>query len=777
MPNKYFKLLIFNDKEEVMAILQYGLVLLIAGAIILTYFLMKNKGKDTGLLSRILAIVVASVFFIRYMSGDDAISISYALKSLVFKTPFENLVALILNWFLNANILLIALGTFIKNDTVKNIIKFFTLPITILTVVGMTIVSKGIVGVQAYNEFHFRAIMMAIEIGIVLGYSIKLWLENPSFKLSKSEALKLLFIIPMLLAIMPSYMIQGLFGYAGTLIEVKSFTILHRIVLYVSLILPVVIFFTLYKKSYESKRLCLLYIAFGTLISFSLGHKFESFLDVTNWPFHLCNTAMYIVPICLLFKWDKLFYFTYFINILGAFLAMAMPNYSATANPFSTSLVNFYINHFIAFFMPILMVSLKLYERPRLKTFMYSMVGFGIYFLLVLILNAWFSNYGTVDYFFINSDFIADKLGAWAENLRDTVISFNIGELEFVFYPVYQILFFLGYVALGFGMWFLFEQGYAFADMMKDITDRNKKIKADWLALQAMKTERGEDMKANDLSNVETKIELKNFSKRYGSSKNFAVKDANLEIKGGEVFGFLGHNGAGKSTIIKSIVGIQPITSGNIEVCGFDVDKEPVIAKKLIGFVPDHYALYEKLTGREYLNYIADLWNVSTEDREKSISKYVKLFEMETAMDNQIKTYSHGMKQKITIMSALVHNPKVWILDEPLTGLDPTSIFQVKKCMKEHAKAGNIVFFSSHLIDVVESVCDRIAIIKKGHILTTNSLAEIEKESSLEDFYLKITATNIEAETVEEKEEVEEKTKKKEKLPKKKKEKKVKAGN
>jgi len=757
-----------------MAILQYGLVLLIAGAVILTYILMKKNSKNVELLVRILAISVAVIFFVRYMSGDDAISAIYQLKSFVFETPFENFVSLILNWILNANILLIAIGTFFNNVTVKNIIKFFTLPTTILIIVALIPVSVGIVGVEGYAAFNFRAILMAIEIGIVLSYSILTWIKNSSFKLSKGDALKLFFILPMLLAIMPSYMIQGLFGYAETLMEVKSFTVLHRIVLYISLILPVVIFFTLYKKSYETKKLCLLYIAFGTLISFSLGHKFATFLDVTAWPFHLCNTAMYIVPICILFKWDKLFYFTYFINILGAFLAMAMPNYSAETNLFAMRLVNFYINHYIAFFMPIIMVSLKLYERPRLKTFMYSMVGFGIYFLLVLILNAWFSNYGTVDYFFINSDFIADKLGSWAENLRDTTLAFNIGELKFVFYPVYQVLFFLGYVALGFGMWFIFEQGYAFADMMKDITERNKKIKADWLALQAMKKERGEDMKVVDLSNVETKIELKNFSKRYGSSKHFAVKDANLEINGGEVFGFLGHNGAGKSTIIKSIVGIQPITSGNIEVCGFDVDKEPVVAKRLIGFVPDHYALYEKLTGREYLNYIADLWNVSSEDREKSISKYVKLFEMETAMDNQIKTYSHGMKQKITIMSALVHNPKVWILDEPLTGLDPTSIFQVKKCMKEHAKAGNIVFFSSHLIDVVESVCDRIAIIKKGHILTTKSLEEIEKECSLEDYYLKITSTEIEAEKAED---IETSNNEPEKLPKKKKEKKVKAGN
>ena len=162
----------------------------------------------------------------------------------------------------------------------------------------------------------------------------------------------------------------------------------------------------------------------------------------------------------------------------------------------------------------------------------------------------------------------------------------------------------------------------------------------------------------------------------------YAVHDDNLEVHGGEIFGFLGPNGAGKSTIIKSIVGIQPITDGSIAVCGYDAERQPVQAKRQIGFVPDHYELYENLTGREYINYIADLYHVSREDRDTRIAHYVSLFMLQGAFDNPMKTYSHGMKQKIAIMAALVHNPRVWILDEPLTGLDPDSIFQVKECMK-----------------------------------------------------------------------------------------------
>ena len=235
------------------------------------------------------------------------------------------------------------------------------------------------------------------------------------------------------------------------------------------------------------------------------------------------------------------------------------------------------------------------------------------------------------------------------------------------------------------------------------------------------------------------KLVLNNFTKRYGSSDVYAVKDANLEVCGGQIFGFLGPNGAGKSTIIKSIVGIQTITEGSIEVCGYDVATQSVQAKRQIGFVPDHYALYERLTAREYINYIADLYEVSKEDRDARIAAMAERFELTQALDNPIRTYSHGMKQKVTIMAALIHDPKVWILDEPLTGLDPNSIFQVKECMREHAAAGNIVFFSSHIIDVVERICDKIAIIRKGQIQCVRDVHQMEADGeSLEAFYMSV---------------------------------------
>ena len=248
----------------------------------------------------------------------------------------------------------------------------------------------------------------------------------------------------------------------------------------------------------------------------------------------------------------------------------------------------------------------------------------------------------------------------------------------------------------------------------------------------------------NALDHEKATLKFINFSKRYGNSAKLSADHVNLEVNGGEIFGFLGPNGAGKSTCIKTTIGIQPVTEGEIEVCGYNVSNQSVLAKKVIGYVPDHYALYEKLTGREYINYIADLYGVNKDDRDKRISKYVDLFELNQAFDNRMQTYSHGMKQKMTIMAALIHNPKVWILDEPLTGLDPQSIYQVKEVMKEHAKAGNIVFFSSHIINVVEKLCTRIAIIKKGQIVYVDTMENVEKNhpEGLEEFYMNTIRDN-----------------------------------
>ncbi len=228
------------------------------------------------------------------------------------------------------------------------------------------------------------------------------------------------------------------------------------------------------------------------------------------------------------------------------------------------------------------------------------------------------------------------------------------------------------------------------------------------------------------------------FYKRYGNSSTFACKDINLEIKGGTIFGFLGPNGAGKSTCIKSAIGLQEITEGHILICGKDIKLNENDAKMLIGYVPDHYRLYEDLTGNEYLNFVSKIYKIPSDIKKDRVERYAKALELDKALDRRIETYSHGMKQKITIIGSLLSNPKIWILDEPLTGLDPQSIFQVKELMREHAKKGNVVFFSSHIIDIVEKLCTDIAIINKGEIILVSDLASIEKEhkGQLENFYI-----------------------------------------
>lgn len=723
-------------------IAQILIIAIISISLVTAYFVAKHKGiKINNNIYKILSGILGVVFFFRFMLGHDAISSVFQLTNSPIQSSVLTAFSLMLNWLLYAVNLLVILYPFFKTSKFTVLIKYFCSIVTILCVGFVYYLTIGIVGEKAYATFDLRTLLIGIELGLLLVYCIAVFFENDKFKVSKRDAIIFAYIPFIMLATMPAYIFQAFFGYINYGIDPKDFTLPHRIIIYLSFLIPFLIYIILKNKKSESIRCILLYISLGTLITFSLNYRFADFTNVLHWPFHLCNTAMYIIPLCLIFKWDKLFYFTYFINVFGAFLAMLMPNYSDGINLFSTEIVKFYVNHFIAFFMPILIVALKVYPRPKLKQFKYSMVGFACYFLIVLILNSWFSNYGSVDYFFINSDFIADKLGKWAEDIFQIEWSFQISNLTFKFYPVYQLLFFLVYVALGLGVWFVYEGAYTFADTVNDILARKRKMKLDQLALLSELGGRSLE-EPMDLQNKD-KLILRHVTKRYKTSKVYSVYDANLEIEAGDIFGFLGHNGAGKSTIIKSIVGILPITSGKIEVCGYDTQKQPVMAKRQIGFVPDHYALYEKLTGREYINYIADLYGVDKEEREQTINKYVEMFQLKDAFDNQIKTYSHGMKQKIAIMSALVHNPKVWILDEPLTGLDPVSIFQVKECMREHAKKGNIVFFSSHLIDIVESLCNKIAIIKRGKILKVANVEDIEKNQTLEEFYLNTSSIEV----------------------------------
>ncbi len=239
-------------------------------------------------------------------------------------------------------------------------------------------------------------------------------------------------------------------------------------------------------------------------------------------------------------------------------------------------------------------------------------------------------------------------------------------------------------------------------------------------------------------------IKLTNVSKKYAKSTELAVDNLSLEVKGGEIFGFLGPNGAGKSTTIKMLTGILAPTEGTVEINGVDIAQTPLQAKMQIGFVPDNHETYETLKGIEFLNFIGTMYGVEETVLQQRIQKYAETFSLADSLGNSISSYSHGMKQKLMIISALIHNPKVWILDEPLTGLDPQSAYELKTLMRKYADEGNTVFFSSHVIDVVEKVCDRIAIINHGKLIAVDTLENIRqsKESSLEELFLQLTEAN-----------------------------------
>lgn len=231
-------------------------------------------------------------------------------------------------------------------------------------------------------------------------------------------------------------------------------------------------------------------------------------------------------------------------------------------------------------------------------------------------------------------------------------------------------------------------------------------------------------------------LEIKNFSKNYGDFK--AVDNLNLTVKDGEIYGFIGHNGAGKSTTIKAVVGAMDFTEGEIYIDGKSVKRDPLGCKNVTAYVPDNPDIYDHLSGIQYLNFICDIFRVSESDRNERIKKYAELFEISSNLGDLISSYSHGMKQKLVLISALVHNPRFMVLDEPFVGLDPVASHKLKEIMREKCNEGGAIFFSTHVLEVAEKLCDRIGIIKRGRLVAEGSVQEVVGGKSLESFFLEI---------------------------------------
>ena len=749
-----------------------GISFVVFGGLLFGLRYVKKVNYD--LLRKILTLVVVAVFIVRYMSFREMqLMNKYELDNLAAQLGTyldftkagggpsqyisDNQFGNIAIWFEIAAFLFICLEPFFDSKAVKFISMYCAAPLFIISFIGMPYMYMMMRGI---TTICLTYVLFGIEMGALLGLLAMNWFINWKTKFYHPTIIKgLIAAVVILIFSVPTYLPASLFGFGSPFLHVKELSFTHRMYIYCFILIPPLpLYFFLRNQSKAFIRYCLLAITSGVLIIFVAFTKYDAFFEPWRWPIHLCNTVLFVLPICFIFKPKRLFYFTYFINVFGALFAILMPNTDLEENLLDPDIWRFWYNHAIAFWMPLLAVALKVYEKPKLKQYFYSTIWFALYFMFTLVLNVVFSAYegvsfvflgkthiiGSTNFFFLNSDFIPEKLGSLGESVFDKIYTIPVkgAPRPFVFHPAFQIIYFISYFLLGFGMWFVYVLFFKISEEHYELHIKLRAIRQDRIALESKLD--GRSIEEPMDKNAGISYKLIDFSKKYAGRKVYAVEHANLEVHGGEIFGFLGPNGAGKSTIIKSTVGIQPISQGRIEICGYDCETQPIQAKSLIGFVPDHYALYEKLTAREYLNYIADIYKVNKEERDARIEKYTKLFELENAVDNKMKTYSHGMKQKVTIMAALIHDPKIWILDEPLTGLDPQSIYQVKQCMIEHAKKGNIVFFSSHIIDIVEKLCDRIAIIKKGHILCVRDTAEVEKEhGSLETYYLDMIGDTV----------------------------------
>ncbi len=233
-------------------------------------------------------------------------------------------------------------------------------------------------------------------------------------------------------------------------------------------------------------------------------------------------------------------------------------------------------------------------------------------------------------------------------------------------------------------------------------------------------------------------LNIEHLSKRYGEKT--AVDDLSLHIAPGEIYGFIGHNGAGKTTTLKSVVGILQFDAGTITINGKNIREEPVACKRELAYIPDNPDLYDFMSGIKYLNFIADIFGIPAGERQERIRKYADLFELTADLAQPISAYSHGMKQKLAVISAWLHAPKLIVMDEPFVGLDPKAAHLLKEMMREHCDAGGAIFFSTHVLEVAEKLCDKVAIIKQGKLIKAGTMEEVKGDDSLEEVFLELEA-------------------------------------
>ena len=700
--------------------------------------LFKKNIRWGSLILRALSILLF-ICYMPYLFALEELSNQVGLANGIYP-PFQTVLLAILKWFTYFTLAVCMIQPFYDKQNVNDYVAFVAPIILLLNGVFLKPFATVVTGDALYTDFRivFYAICLCLS-ACVSGASLFSYIKKKEFTgFGKRIGKALLFMAIYLIAFMPMYFLQLCFGHIGQ--ETAGFTLTHRLLMYACIAFMFGGYFAMRKRSMAERSFFVVFLALSGFLQYFSHNAQRSGLGA--YPLHLCNTAIVLMLFAYMFKWNSVFYFTYLVNVLGALLAIILPNTGENLITDSGALI-FWYNHTHAFVLPIFGVALGLFPRPNIKM-MYKAIGaFTVYVLAVVFLNGWLNNSPTlnpdldteVDYFFLYGDFFVDKFAFLLPIKENYVLTIPIGDVNLKIFWLYCLIILIVFIGLMFVIWGVYTLLYNTSDAHQELARRRKLMHVDYLNL--LKELDGRPITEPLHPEGAHMIKIKNFSKTYAGTTRKAVEDINLEIHEGEVFGFIGHNGAGKSTTIKSLVGIQSITEGSIEVQGYDVARQPLEAKLNIGYVSDNHAVYENLTGREYISYVADLYMVSEKDKNERIEKYAKMFHLEKALDSEIKCYSHGMKQKTMVIGALIHNPKVWILDEPLTGLDPTSSWQIKECMRQHANEGNIVFFSSHVIEVVEKICDRIAIISGGKLCRVDRMEDIKKEGiSLEQLYL-----------------------------------------
>jgi ABC-2 type transport system ATP-binding protein len=729
----------------------YLIILALSGFLIWFANILTKKGNIPLLKTlKVFAILLFSTYMVRLFS-QDAITSAFNLLLIDIETPINaydtwltgvsmSIFMVFLRWTTILSLIFLILNPFFKLKNVSIIASFFALILGILNVIFFK--QNILMFLGEINLMNYRSIQFLFEVSLVLAMSfINIWIyfkehSYPKFK-DIGTALAVFFIAA--ISVVPQSFFYNFFGNYGEIPE--EFNVTHILILVIPVLFIIITYRLMRNKEQKQKDFLIVFIVFAAFFQyFSYPHS-----GLSGLPLHLCNTAIVLMMFSIVFKWKGFFYFNYFANVLGALAALVLPTISGDL--FSTGSMRYLFNHWYVFAWPILAVALNTFKRPTLKDMNKAIVVFTVYFIVIVFINAWFNNYQSVDYFFVYGDHLSDMVGLTVIQYNN-VLSFEFNGLTFVFFWAYQLIFYFSFIFLMFMSWYLYDAYFTFSDNQRKLKAKQKQMHLDELRLHELLNGRSQNEPIN-LGGIDM-IKISHFSKKYGNSSVYAVNDFSLEVHKGEVFGFLGHNGAGKSTTIKSLVGIQSITEGEMEICGYSIKTQPLEAKLQIGYVSDNHALYEKLTGREYIQYVEDLYKVDPEIREERLVKLLEKFNLAYAIDQEIKSYSHGMKQKLVVIAALIHEPPVWILDEPLTGLDPTSSYQIKESMREHAKKGNIVFFSSHVIEVVEKICDRIAIITNGELQGIYDMEEIHKNNiSLEELYMskinKVTETNKDA--------------------------------